>query len=55
MGRLRALDPQQIAAAAFRLREIGILIALLVAVVFFSIRAPNFMSRNDSTADAGAL
>ncbi len=43
-GALRALKPQQIAAAAFRLREMGIVIALLVAIVFFAIRAPNFMT-----------
>ena len=41
---LRSLKPQEVAAAAFRLREIGIVIALLVAIVFFSIRAPNFLS-----------
>lgn len=43
-NRLRALQPQQIAAAAFRLREIGIVIALLVAVVLFAVRAPNFLT-----------
>jgi rhamnose transport system permease protein len=41
---LRTLKPQQIAAAAFRLREFGLLIALLTAVTFFAIRAPNFMT-----------
>ena len=44
IAQLRRLQPQQLAAAAFRLREIGILIALAVAVVFFAIRAPNFMT-----------
>ena len=44
IGAVRALKPQQIAAAAFRLREIGIVMALGVAVVFFWIRAPNFMT-----------
>jgi rhamnose transport system permease protein len=44
IGGLRSLKPQQIAAAAFRLREIGIVIALAVAIVFFGIRAPNFLS-----------
>ena len=34
----------EIAAAAFRLRELGIVIALGVAVVFFAIRAPNFLT-----------
>ena len=41
---LRGLKPQEIAAAAFRLRELGIVIALGVAVVFFAIRAPNFLT-----------
>jgi rhamnose transport system permease protein len=41
---LRGLRAQEIAAAAFRLREGGIVIALGVAVVFFAIRAPNFLT-----------
>ena len=41
---VRALKPQQIAAAAFRLREIGLVLALGVAIVFFTVRAPNFMT-----------
>lgn len=44
IAQLRGLKPQQLAAAAFRLREIGIVIALGVAVVFFTIRAPNFLT-----------
>src|SRR5439155_842902 len=38
----RRLSPQELAAAAFRLREIGIFIALSATVLFFSIRATNF-------------
>ena len=38
------MTPENLAAAAFRLREIGILIALGVAVLFFSVRATNFLS-----------
>jgi rhamnose transport system permease protein len=41
---VRSLRPQQIAAAAFRLREVGIVVALLAAVVFFAVRAPNFLT-----------
>jgi len=44
MNRLRTLKPSELAAAAFRLRELGVLIALLVAVAFFSIRAENFLT-----------
>ena len=44
IGSLRAFKPQQVAAAAFRLRELGIAIALLVAIVFFAVRAPNFLT-----------
>jgi rhamnose transport system permease protein len=40
-GRLRA---QQLAEAAFRLRELGIGAALLVAIAFFAIRAENFLT-----------
>jgi rhamnose transport system permease protein len=36
------LSPQTLAAAAFRLREFGIFVALAVTVLFFSIRATNF-------------
>ena len=35
-------SPQALAAAAFRLREFGIFVALAVTVLFFSIRATNF-------------
>jgi rhamnose transport system permease protein len=38
------VTPQSLVSAVFRLREIGILLALAVAVVFFAIRATNFMS-----------
>ena len=44
IARVRGLKPQELAAAAFRLRELGIVIALGVAVVFFAIRAPNFLT-----------
>jgi rhamnose transport system permease protein len=44
MNRLRTLKPNELAAAAFRLRELGVLIALLVAVAFFSVRAENFLT-----------
>jgi rhamnose transport system permease protein len=36
------LSPQAVAAAAFRLREFGIFVALAVTVLFFSIRATSF-------------
>lgn len=38
----RRLSPQALAAAAFRLREIGIFVALAATVLFFSVRASNF-------------
>ena len=44
IARVRGLKPQELAAAAFRLRELGIVIALGVAVMFFAIRAPNFLT-----------
>jgi rhamnose transport system permease protein len=40
----RSVSPQTLASAAFRLRELGIFIALGVAVVFFWARANNFMT-----------
>jgi rhamnose transport system permease protein len=40
----RAVSPQALASAAFRLREVGIFLALAVAVLFFSVRAENFMT-----------
>ena len=43
-GFAQELTPQRLAAAAFRLREIGVAIALVAAVVFFGIRAPNFLT-----------
>src|ERR671937_2105912 len=39
---LRSLSPHTLAAAAFRLRELGIFAALGVTVLFFSVRATNF-------------
>jgi rhamnose transport system permease protein len=44
IGAVRRMSPQEIAAAAFRLREIGIAIALGAAVAFFAIRASNFLA-----------
>jgi rhamnose transport system permease protein len=44
IGAARRMSAQELAATAFRLREIGILAALLVAIVFFTIRAPHFLS-----------
>jgi len=38
----RGFSPQTLVAAAFRLREVGIFIALSATVLFFSIRATNF-------------
>ena len=38
------MNPQTLAQAAFRLRELGIFIALAVAVLFFWARADNFMT-----------
>src|SRR5204863_8392573 len=42
--RRRRTSPQTLAVAVFRLRELGILLALATAVVFFGIRASNFLS-----------
>jgi rhamnose transport system permease protein len=36
------VTPQALAGAAFRLREVGIFVALAVTVLFFSLRATNF-------------
>ena len=44
IGHLRGLKPQEIAASVFRLRELGIVIALGVSIIFFAIRAPNFLT-----------
>jgi rhamnose transport system permease protein len=40
----RRISPQSLAAAVFRLREAGILLALGAAVTFFAVRASHFMS-----------
>ena len=47
IAHVRAMKPQELAAAAFRLREIGIVLALFVAVVFFGSRADNFLSASN--------
>ena len=47
IAHVRAMKPQELAAAAFRLREIGIVLALFVAVAFFGIRANNFLSASN--------
>jgi rhamnose transport system permease protein len=44
MGPARRLTAQELAAAALRLREIGIVIALGALVLFFGVRASNFLS-----------
>jgi rhamnose transport system permease protein len=44
IGSSRRMTAQELAAAAFRLREIGLVVALAAAVVFFAIRAQNFMT-----------
>lgn len=43
-GFARRITPHGLAGAVFRLREIGIVIALGAAVLLFAIRAPNFLS-----------
>jgi rhamnose transport system permease protein len=43
----RSFSPQALAAAAFRMREIGIFVALAATVLFFSIRATNFATRSN--------
>jgi rhamnose transport system permease protein len=40
----RGMSAERIAVAAFRLREIGIVVALGAAIVFFSLRADNFLT-----------
>jgi rhamnose transport system permease protein len=37
-----ALSPQRLAEAAFRMRELGVFVALVLSVIFFSLRATNF-------------
>ena len=44
MNGSRRMTAESLAAAAFRLREIGILVALGVAVLFFTVRATNFLT-----------
>lgn len=44
IGAIRRLEPQRLAAAAFRVRELGLVVALLVAIAFFAIRATNFLT-----------
>jgi rhamnose transport system permease protein len=38
------MTAESIAVAAFRLREIGIVVALGAAIAFFSVRADNFLT-----------
>ena len=40
----RKMTAENLAAAAFRLREVGVLAALGVAVLFFTVRATNFLT-----------
>ena len=44
MASSQVMTAERIAVAAFRLREIGIVIALGVAITFFSVRAENFLT-----------
>jgi rhamnose transport system permease protein len=44
---VQKMTPENLAAAAFRLREIGLLVALAVAVLFFTVRATNFLSADN--------
>jgi rhamnose transport system permease protein len=44
IGRAQRMSAQELASAAFRLREIGIVAALAAAVVFFGVRADNFLT-----------
>ena len=44
IARFRAMKPQELAAAAFRLRELGIVLALVGVVIFFGARATNFLT-----------
>jgi rhamnose transport system permease protein len=43
----RTRSPQSLAVAVFRLRELGIFVALALTVVFFSIRATNFATASN--------
>ena len=40
----RRTTAQELAAGAFRLRELGILFALVLTIVFFTIRSPHFLT-----------
>jgi rhamnose transport system permease protein len=40
----RSVSPHTLAAAAFRLRELGIFVALAAAILIFSVRAENFLT-----------
>lgn len=40
----RSVSPQTLAAAAFRLRELGIFVALGTAILIFGVRADNFLT-----------
>jgi rhamnose transport system permease protein len=40
----RSVSPQTLAATAFRLRELGIFVALAATVLIFSVRADNFLT-----------
>jgi rhamnose transport system permease protein len=40
----RRLSPQAFVSLAFRLREVGVLLALVAATLFFALRATNFMT-----------
>jgi len=42
--RLARLSSSELAEAAFRLRELGIFAALLICIVFFTLRASNFLT-----------
>jgi rhamnose transport system permease protein len=44
IGAFKGRTREEIAAAAFRLREIGIVVALVATIVFFSARAENFLT-----------
>jgi rhamnose transport system permease protein len=40
----RSVSPQTLAAAAFRLRELGVFVALAAAILIFSVQAENFLT-----------
>ncbi len=43
----RRLSPQALVGLAFRLREVGVLLALLATALFFALRATNFMTASN--------